>query len=116
MEEAGEEEYAWWTYPRSGYDLERVLQELGTGEAIVTVMSEKGAPTPVAWTRLRAPQGLMSPTPDPQITAAVKAPPSPPLPPLPFLLPSFFFILYSPFFSTFLHLLLNSFFHFLLPK
>ena len=51
------------TYPRSGYDLERVLQELGTGEAIVTVMSEKGAPTPVAWTRLRAPQGLMSPTP-----------------------------------------------------
>ncbi|WP_036284485.1 helicase HerA-like domain-containing protein [Microbacterium luticocti] len=63
------------TYPRSGYDLERVLQELGTGEAIVTVMSEKGAPTPVAWTRLRAPQGLMSPTPDPQIVAAVKASP-----------------------------------------
>src|SRR6187397_2528632 len=61
------------TYPRSGYDLERVLQELGTGEAIVTVMSEKGAPTPVAWTRLRAPQGLMSPTPDPQIAAAVAA-------------------------------------------
>lgn len=61
------------TYPKSGYDLERVLQELGTGEAIVTVMSEKGAPTPVAWTRLRAPQGLMSPTPDPQIDAAVKA-------------------------------------------
>ena len=61
------------TYPRSGYDLERVLQELGTGEAIVTVMSEKGAPTPVAWTRLRAPQGLMSPTPDPAIDSAVKA-------------------------------------------
>ncbi|MDY0910622.1 helicase HerA-like domain-containing protein [Microbacterium sp. CFBP9034] len=63
------------TYPKSGYDLERVLQELGTGEAIVTVMSEKGAPTPVAWTRLRAPQGLMSPTPDPQIEATVKASP-----------------------------------------
>ena len=61
------------TYPKSGYDLERVLQELGTGEAIVTVMSEKGAPTPVAWTRLRAPLGLMSPTPDPQIEAAVAA-------------------------------------------
>jgi DNA helicase HerA-like ATPase len=61
------------TYPKSGYDLERVLQELGTGEAIVTVMSEKGAPTPVAWTRLRAPLGLMSPTPDPAIDAAVKA-------------------------------------------
>ena len=53
--------------------LERTLQELGTGEAIVTVMSEKGAPTPVAWTRLRAPQGLMSPTPDAQIDAAVAA-------------------------------------------
>jgi hypothetical protein len=63
------------TYPHSGYDLQRVLQELGTGEAIVTVMSEKGAPTPVAWTRLRAPQGLMSPTPDPQIAAAIKASP-----------------------------------------
>jgi DNA helicase HerA-like ATPase len=63
------------TYPTSGYDLERVLQELGTGEAIITVMSEKGAPTPVAWTRMRAPQALMSPTPDPQITAAVKASP-----------------------------------------
>jgi len=51
------------TYPTSGYDLERVLQDLGTGEAIVTVMSERGAPTPVAWTRVRAPQGLMSPAP-----------------------------------------------------
>jgi len=63
------------TYPQSGYDLERTLQELGTGEAIVTVMSEKGAPTPVAWTRLRAPQGLMSPTPDPDIERAVHASP-----------------------------------------
>ena len=63
------------TYPKSGYDLERVLQELGTGEAIVTVMSEKGAPTPVAWTRLRAPQGLMSPTPDPDIERIIHASP-----------------------------------------
>jgi len=63
------------TYPRSGYDLERVLQELGTGEAIVTVMSEKGAPTPVAWTRVRAPQGLMEPAPEGEIEAAVAASP-----------------------------------------
>lgn len=63
------------TYPTSDYDLERVLQELGTGEAIITVMSEKGAPTPVAWTRLRAPQGLMTPTPDAAIEAAVAASP-----------------------------------------
>ena len=50
------------TYPKSGYDLESVLMSLATGEAIVTVMNEKGAPTPVAWTRLRAPQGSMSPS------------------------------------------------------
>ena len=59
------------TYPNSGYDLERVLQELGTGEAIVTVMNEKGAPSPVAWTRLRAPQGLMSPAPEGFVDAAL---------------------------------------------
>lgn len=48
---------------------------LGTGEAIVTVMNEKGAPSPVAWTRLRAPQGSMSPTPPEQIARAVAASP-----------------------------------------
>ena len=50
------------TYPTSGYDLKEVLTTLATGEAIVTVMNEKGAPSPVAWTRLRAPQASMSPT------------------------------------------------------
>ena len=63
------------TYPKSGYDLEEVLTTLGTGEAIVTVMNEKGAPSPVAWTRLRAPQALMSPTPEAAIDAAVAASP-----------------------------------------
>ncbi|RRJ88599.1 DUF853 family protein [Gulosibacter macacae] len=63
------------TYPNSGYDLEQVLTGLATGEAIVTVMNEKGAPSPVAWTRMRAPQGSMDPTPDAQIDASVKASP-----------------------------------------
>ncbi|SIN68818.1 helicase HerA-like domain-containing protein [Agromyces cerinus] len=63
------------TYPRSGYDLEEALTQLGTGEAIVTVMNEKGAPSPVAWTRLRAPQASMSPSPDAVIDAAVAASP-----------------------------------------
>ncbi len=49
------------TYPRSGYDLEQVLTQLGTGEAIVTVMGAKGAPTPVAWTRIYAPLSSMDP-------------------------------------------------------
>jgi uncharacterized protein len=48
------------TFPKSAYDLEEVLTQLGIGEAIVTVMSETGAPTPVAWTRLYAPQSLMA--------------------------------------------------------
>ncbi|MFD8424201.1 helicase HerA-like domain-containing protein [Streptomyces sp. NPDC059466] len=49
------------TFPNSGYDLEEVLTALGIGEAVVTVLSEKGAPTPVAATRLRAPRSLMGP-------------------------------------------------------
>jgi DNA helicase HerA-like ATPase len=61
------------TYPTSGYDLEETLTILGTGEAIVTVMNERGAPSPVAWTRLRAPRGLMSPSTDAAIDAAVTA-------------------------------------------
>ncbi|MDR5701441.1 helicase HerA-like domain-containing protein [Agromyces aerolatus] len=63
------------TYPTSQYDLEQVLTSLGTGEAVVTVMNENGAPSPVAWTRLRAPQGSMSPAPDASIDAAVRASP-----------------------------------------
>ena len=59
------------TYPTSGYELAEVLQSLGTGEAIVTVMGEKGAPTPVAWTRLRAPQGAMDPAPAVTVQATV---------------------------------------------
>jgi len=52
------------TFPHSDYDLEEVLTSVGTGEAVVTVLSETGAPTPVAWTRMRAPQSLMAPAPE----------------------------------------------------
>src|SRR6187549_2922696 len=51
------------TFPRSHYVLAETLQQLGIGEAIVTVMDPDGAPTPVAWTRMRAPESLMAPTP-----------------------------------------------------
>jgi DNA helicase HerA-like ATPase len=48
------------TYPTTPhYELDKALTSLGTGEAIVTVLSETGTPTPVAWTRLRAPRSLM---------------------------------------------------------
>lgn len=63
------------TYPKSGYDLGEVLQGLGIGEAVITVMNEKGAPSPVAWTRLRAPQGSMDPTPPVHMQAAVLSSP-----------------------------------------
>jgi len=54
------------TFPHSDYDLEELLTQLGIGEAVVTVLSERGAPTPVAWTRLRAPESLMAPS-DPSL-------------------------------------------------
>src|SRR4051794_29945400 len=64
------------TYPTSSYDdLGKVILSLGIGEAIVTVMNERGAPTPVAWTRLRAPESLMGPADPVAMDAAVKASP-----------------------------------------
>ena len=63
------------TFPTSDYDLGEVLTTLATGEAIITVMNERGAPTPVAWTRLRAPQGSMAPTAADAMLATVKASP-----------------------------------------
>jgi len=63
------------TFPNSDYDIEELLTVLGTGEALVTVLSEKGAPTPVAWTRLYAPAGSMSPLTPEALTAAVAASP-----------------------------------------
>ncbi|MET9695577.1 helicase HerA-like domain-containing protein [Streptomyces sp. NPDC006529] len=63
------------TFPTSEYDLEELLTALGTGEAVVTVLSEKGAPTPVAATRLRAPQSLMGPVEPAELDRAVKASP-----------------------------------------
>lgn len=63
------------TYPTSGYDLEQLLQQLGIGEAVVTVMSDKGAPTPVAHTRLWAPTSLMAPSPAEALQAVVASSP-----------------------------------------
>src|ERR1700734_3734380 len=64
------------TYPKTGvYDLASALTSLGIGEAIVTVLSERGAPTPVAWTRLRSPRSLMAAIGDGAISAAAKSSP-----------------------------------------
>ena len=60
------------TYPiTEDYDLEQALTQLGTGEAVVTVMSEQGAPTPVAWCRMPAPRSLMAPAPPDVVHTAI---------------------------------------------
>ncbi|TXI80279.1 MAG: DUF853 family protein [Flavobacteriales bacterium] len=41
------------------YDTEQLITSLGIGEALVTALSEKGAPTPLAHTLLRAPVSRM---------------------------------------------------------
>ena len=62
------------TYPRSDlYDVEALLTSVGTGEAAVTLLSEKGIPTPVVHTRLLGPSSSMDPAPD--VEGAAKASP-----------------------------------------
>ena len=63
------------TFPTSAYDLEEVLTTLRTGEAVVTVMDPDGAPTPVAATRMRAPESQIGPVPAADLDAAVAASP-----------------------------------------
>ncbi|MEP6563156.1 MAG: helicase HerA-like domain-containing protein, partial [Nakamurella sp.] len=64
------------TYPMTDdYQLASALTSLGTGEAIVTVLSEKGAPTPVAWTRIRPPHSQMAPAPTADIAASIDSSP-----------------------------------------
>ncbi|MQA25182.1 MAG: DUF853 family protein, partial [Micromonosporaceae bacterium] len=63
------------TFPHTSYDLEELLTALGIGEAVVTVMSDRGVPTPVAWTKLQAPVSRMSPLDAAALDAAVSGSP-----------------------------------------
>ena len=48
------------TFPMTDhYDVEKTITSLGIGEALVTVLSPKGIPTPLAATRLLPPDSLM---------------------------------------------------------
>ena len=50
------------TFPMTEfYDVEKTITSLGTGEALVTVLSPRGVPTPLAATRLLAPDSLDGP-------------------------------------------------------
>ena len=53
------------------YDTETLLTELGIGEALVTVLNEKGIPTPLAHTMLRAPQSRMDVLSDKEIKSII---------------------------------------------
>jgi uncharacterized protein len=61
------------TFPNTDdYDLEEDLTRLGTGEAMITILSERGAPTPVVWTRLRPPTSLMAAIPSADVDRLAK--------------------------------------------
>jgi DNA helicase HerA-like ATPase len=50
------------TFPTTTfYDVEKTITSLGTGEALVTVLSPRGVPTPLAATRLLPPDSSMMP-------------------------------------------------------
>jgi hypothetical protein len=60
------------TFPRSEfYDIPRTILSLGIGEAIVTVLGERGIPTPVVATRMAPPASLMGPIPASERSARV---------------------------------------------
>lgn len=59
-------------YPTSEYyDTTEVLTSLGTGEAFVTVLNEKGVPTPLVATMLRAPMSRMDILSDSEINSLI---------------------------------------------
>lgn len=52
------------TFPATTLELDEVITNLGTGEAVVTVLGPDGRPTPVAPTKLWAPASVMGPASD----------------------------------------------------
>ncbi len=64
------------TFPMTDfYDVEKTITSLGIGEALVTVLSPRGVPTPLAATRLIPPDSLMAPIPEADFAARVAASP-----------------------------------------
>ena len=61
-------------FPESDYyDVKELLTSLGIGQALVTVLNEKGIPSPLVHTMLRAPQSRMDILTKAEIKALVKA-------------------------------------------
>jgi len=61
------------TYPKSEfYAIEEILTQMGIGQALITVLNEKGIPTAVAHTHLTPPQAIMGPLPENEYSAQLK--------------------------------------------
>ena len=61
------------TFPKTSfYDLEETLTSLGIGEAIVTVLNQRGVPTPVVATRLIPPASRMAPLTPEELQADIR--------------------------------------------
>ena len=64
------------TYPHSEfYEIDRVLTSLGTGQALITVLNDKGIPTEVVATHLIPPRAVMGPVDAATYSQLVKASP-----------------------------------------
>ena len=61
--------------PNPGFDTAEVIQGLGVGEALVSVLDERGAPTVVARTRIRPPDSRLGPATDAERAAVMAASP-----------------------------------------
>ena len=62
------------TYPRSDfYTIDECLTTLGIGQALVTVLNEKGIPTEVAVTHLTPPRAIMGPLPAAELQQLIPA-------------------------------------------
>jgi DNA helicase HerA-like ATPase len=60
------------TFPMTThYQVEETITSLGIGEALVTVLSPRGVPTPLAATRLLPPDSLMAALPDADLQARI---------------------------------------------
>jgi DNA double-strand break repair helicase HerA and related ATPase len=61
------------TFPKTSfYDLEETLTSLGIGEAVVTVLNQRGEPTPVVATRLIPPASRMAPLTSEELQADIR--------------------------------------------
>ena len=63
------------TFPVSPVDLSRVLTSLGTGQAVVSVLDEKGRPAPVAPVVINVPAAVMGPAQDGTVSQVLASSP-----------------------------------------